>query len=291
MLPCGVYPAAVTPFEVSGKIDVLSMPRLLASFEAAGCVGAVVAGTNGEGPSLSAPDKRDLIRDAIRCKGKLKILLGIASSSLDEAVWLAKQAAKAGSDGLLVMPPSYFREATEDNIIRWFDAVFEATDLPVLAYNFPQRTGIALTPAMIESWHRYETFAGIKDSSGECNNLSTFRVEGDRRRFVGDETLLPAALSAGWSGSISGLSNVIPHWMVHLFNEGGDSPEWLPALKTLRSLPQPAVHKSVLHRLGIIADNGVKLPLRSASDHELNKALEILEGTFGIRPGVRYLPT
>ena len=242
MLSPGVYPAAVTPFDSEGRIDALSMARLLAFFQAAGCQGAVVAGTNGEGPSLSAPDKRDLLRDAVKAKGQLKILLGIASSSLDEAVWLAKQAEKAGADGLLVMPPSYFREADEPRIIQWYDALFEASGLPTLAYHFPQRTGIPLTPKMIESWHRHENFAGIKDSSGDPANLSLFKAP---LRFVGDETLLPQAIEAGWSGSISGLSNVIPQWIVRIVRDQAALLEWLAVMKTLRSLSQPATHKAV----------------------------------------------
>src|SRR3954467_7098266 len=103
-----------------GEIDVSAMARLLAWFEACGCTGAVLAGTNGEGPSLSATEKRDLIRESMPLRGKLDIILGIASSSLEEAVWLCNQARKSGAAAALVMPPSYFREATEDGLVEWF---------------------------------------------------------------------------------------------------------------------------------------------------------------------------
>src|SRR5436305_4424299 len=113
VLERGIYPAAVTPFDEKGRVDILCVARLLAWFEAAGCKGAVLAGTNGEGPSLSATEKRDLIREAIPLRGKLDIILGIATSSLEEAVWSCNQAQNAGAVAALVMPPSYFREATE----------------------------------------------------------------------------------------------------------------------------------------------------------------------------------
>ena len=144
-LPPGVYSAAVTPFDTEGKIDDASVLRLLAYFEASGCSGAVLAGTNGEGPSLSAFEKRELLRVADKGRGKLKLILGIATPSLTEAQWLASQAGKNGADAVLVMPPGYFRRATETGIESWFTAVLESSPVPVLVYNFPKMTGI--TPA------------------------------------------------------------------------------------------------------------------------------------------------
>src|SRR5690242_18708589 len=100
----GVYPAAVTPFRADGSIDEVSLARLLAYFEAAGCQGVVLAGTNGEGPSLSAFEKRDLLRAAQAAKGGLLTVLGIATPSLTEALWLSQQAGKSGADAILLMP-------------------------------------------------------------------------------------------------------------------------------------------------------------------------------------------
>src|SRR5688572_23691682 len=97
MLKPGVYPAAVTPFDEKGRVDMAGMARLLAWFEANGCVGAVLAGTNGEGPSLSATEKRDLIQHAVPLRGKLDLVLGIATPSLDEAIWLTRRAEEAGA--------------------------------------------------------------------------------------------------------------------------------------------------------------------------------------------------
>src|SRR5690349_2804546 len=97
MLEPGVYPASVTPMLSDGQVDMPSVARILAHFKAAGCKGAVLAGTNGEGPSLSAVEKRDLIRIAVPIFPELKVVAGIATPSLDEAIWLASQAHKAGA--------------------------------------------------------------------------------------------------------------------------------------------------------------------------------------------------
>src|SRR5438132_298207 len=112
----GCYPAAVTPFREDGEVDQPGMARLLAWFESQGCAGAVLAGTNGEGPSLSAIEKRDLLRAMMPVRGSIDLILGVATPSLSEAVWSCKQAAKIGAAAALVMAPGYFREATEQGI-------------------------------------------------------------------------------------------------------------------------------------------------------------------------------
>lgn len=133
MLEPGIYPASVTPLDSSGRLDAESLARLLAGFEAAGCKGVVLAGTNGEGPSLSAPEKRDLVALAKPLAGSLELILGIATPSLSEAVWLAKQAAKEGCIAVLVMPPAYWRNVGEEAIAAWFVALMDASPLPAVA--------------------------------------------------------------------------------------------------------------------------------------------------------------
>ncbi len=262
---------------------MLSLARLMAWFDASGCAGVVIAGTNGEGPSLSAPTKRDLLRAAVATKGRLKVILGIASNSLEEVIWLGQQAAKTGADATLVMAPGFFRNAAPEAIERWFDAVFETSPLPVLAYNFPARCGFTITPQMVEGWHRFPMFAGLKDSSGSVENLAGYQVDSTRCRFLGDETLLSQALQQGWSGTISGLANVIPQWLVQELHAHPRLP--IELLAELRSMPQPAVHKAVLQALGIIETDQVILPLEPATVEQRSRALHLLESALGIRPG------
>src|SRR5665213_2761777 len=121
----GVYPASVTPFDAKGRIDLPAIARLMAWFKAAKCAGIVLAGTNGEGPSLSAVEKRDLVRSAVELSDGLEVILGIATPSLDEAIWLCGQTHSAGAHAALVMPPGYFRDVSADGIANWFEAVMD----------------------------------------------------------------------------------------------------------------------------------------------------------------------
>ncbi len=275
-LPTGVYPASVTPFDSAGEIDLVSLARLLAWFESVGCVGAVLGGTNGEGPSLSAVERRDLLRAAIPMRGKLNLIQGIGTSSLEEAKWLASQSAKDGAVACLVMPPSYF-QAQEKGIIDWFLGLMESSKIPILAYNFPKKSGVTITVAMIKAWRAHPMFAGVKDSSGEPGNLAAFRnATPDHSLLVGDETLLALALDAGWNGSISGAANVLARTLASIVAEWGSETartrfEWVqPTLAKLRGFSQPIANKALLAQSGILSSDAVRLPLLQ-SNHDLTQ--------------------
>jgi 4-hydroxy-tetrahydrodipicolinate synthase len=288
MLSPGCYPAAVTPFREDGEVDQPGMARLLAWFESQGCTGAVIAGTNGEGPSLAAVEKRDLLRAMMPVRGTLELILGVATPSLSEAIWSCKQAAKAGAAAALVMAPGYFREAGEDGIERWFVELMDKADLPILVYNFPQRTGFAISSALMGRLAGHENMAGAKDSSGDVTNIQGYAVAlPGRALFVGNETLLLDALRAGWSGTISGAANVLPGWLsqvAHLWRVGRfDDAEVKfqvvsEAIEILRKSPQPAMNKAILHQMRIIESARLRLPLMGVEQAGVLTAVSRLQG-------------
>ena len=300
-LTMGVYPAAVTPFDESGAVDSASLARLVTYFDAAGCSGVVLAGTNGEGPSLSTFEKRDLVRTVQKVRNRLKVILGVATSSLTEAVWQANQAQKDGADAVLLMPPMYFRSASESGILRWLKEVVDSTSIPILIYNYPKMTGTTLSLAAIEELARHPRIVGFKDSSGDAHNLRNYRsrVSDDKVLFVGDETLLLQALEAGWTGTISGAANLVPQWLSRVMSHwhATDQAETRaayqlisPVLSYIRSCPQPPANKHVLQQWGVIGTAQPRLPLEQfdASDLalKLKQDLGLGEGNLGIRADV-----
>lgn len=265
----GVYSASVTPFDERGKVDLPSLARLLAYFEVADCTGVVLAGTNGEGPSLSAVEKRDLIGAAARLKGKLDLVLGVATPSLEEAVWLSNRAEDAGAVALLVLPPFFIRPASESGMRDWFLTLLDRTRLPVLACNFPGKSGFTLTPSFLESIRDHENLAGVKDSSGEVGNLGAFRqVLPSKSLYVGDETLLLQALEAGWSGSISGAANTLPAWIARVVRERDETAFELilPLIQDIRKHSQPSMHKALLKLRNVLGTSNVRLPLEPVDE-------------------------
>jgi len=279
----------VTPMLDDGHVDEPSVVRLLAYFEAAGCKGVVLAGTNGEGPSLSAYEKRDLLKTAVSFRGKLKLILGIATPSFTEADWLCAQSAKWGADAVLVMPPSYFRSATEVGVRVWFEKLADVSDCPLLAYNFPKMTGFTMSPEFISALAAHPNIIGFKDSSGEVLNLESYkRSSAGKTLFVGDETLLREALNQGWTGTISGAANCVPQWLSTYLLERNEAKFdlLLPVLKAIRSSNQPATNKAVLHALGIIGTPTPRLPLLKADP---SLVLESLKAHLGIAPEKKIL--
>jgi 4-hydroxy-tetrahydrodipicolinate synthase len=271
-MTAGVYPAAVTPFDERGAVDHAGVARLLAWFASNGCKGAVVAGTNGEGPSLSAPEKRELIRASVPLGEKLglEVILGIASNSLDQAIWLCKQAKDSGAAAVLLMAPGYFREATEEGVEAWFTQVLDRSSVDTLVYNFPKRTGVTITPELMYRLAKHDRVIGLKDSSGSAENMKGYAQAVPKKlKYVGDETLLLDALQAGWTGTISGAANILPNWLSQVIADWETDQESarakfelvLPGIKGLRGQPQPAANKAVLHHLGIVDNADLRLPL------------------------------
>lgn len=278
MISGGVWPAAVTPMTPEGAIDWPGLARLLAHFEAEGCAGVVLAGTNGEGPSLSTVEKRDLLRESQAMKGRLGVILGLATCSLSEAQWLASQAGKWGADGLLALPPFFFRSASDKGIEAWLATVLDFASCPVLVYENPAACGVSLSSDCLERLAMHPMCGGLKDSSGATHRLDELRQIFTGSLFVGNETLIPQVRAAGWSGTISGCANAIPRWLVESWADDVKHTLALPAIQALKAAPQPALNKALLHRMGILLHPTVRLPLTPADP---DSAAAEIEGRLG----------
>ena len=286
MMP-GVYPASVTPFDEKGSVDLAAMARLVAWFRAGGCQGIVLAGTNGEGPSLSAIEKRDLVKASVGLAEGLDVILGVSTPSLDEAIWLCKQTYTAGAKAVLLMPPGYFRDVSPDGIAKWFEAVMDKSPIGILVYNFPSRTGITLSAETMHRLSQHDRMIGLKDSSGNEENILNYAsaLKGSGKSlFVGDETLLVKTLTAGWTGTISGAANLIPSWLSQIVREWSIDRESAetkfaliePVLRAIRNCPQPGSNKRMLVELGVLPSPEVRLPLENPPTERFQEALKLV---------------
>lgn len=292
-----VMPAAVTPFLADGGIDFVSMARLLAYFDAGGCDSVVVGGTNGEGPLLSAVERRDLCKEACRAAGPLRVWLGTASESLPEIVWLAKQASNAGAAGLLLLPPRYFGDPGEESLALWFESILDQSEIPCLVYNIPQKSGYGLSASLLKRLANHPQFSGVKDASGQPGNLTSFRaVLGEEHDLLfGDSHPFPQAMEAGWTGTISGAANIVPHWFVQIFREWNDPDRRESSLvkyellgrilELVRQGPQPALNKAVLREFGVLESDAMRLPLSPCPVEVRDSMLAALVESIGVRPG------
>ncbi len=276
----GAYTALITPFDQSGEIDYPGVAKLLAWHESEGMDGVVVAGTNGEGPSLSAIEKRDLTKFAVKHAGKLKVIFGAGTCSLPEAIWLCNQAEKCGANAALVLPPYYF-SATLDGIKIWFEVLAKSVTIPIILYNFPKNTKINLDISLVDFMFHFENVIGIKDSSGDMENLTNYLELGSKFNksvLVGDEKLLLKNLESGGSGTISGLANSFPRLVSRQVDERSEVLQSLidQAVANVKCFPQPAVHKEILNSKGLPGGH-VRPPLVPLVQPDKEKALAFVK--------------
>lgn len=282
MLAKGVYPALVTPFDEKGMLDAPSLARLLAFHRAAGVSGIVLAGTNGEGASLTGAEKRDLLEAARVCDSDQKFILGLPVNSLSEATWLASAAAKKGAAALLLSPPSFFKRATEDGLFEWLKQVLDAASVPVLLYENPPANGTALPRNRLPELLAHPMCGGVKNSSVKEEELDWWRerVHANQSLWVGDERMIPAAFNKGWNGTISGAANLLSPWLVPIVrdwpHESAQTKFELiqPLLEEFRRHRQPETHKAVLALWGLLDSASPRLPLL-VGDQGLSVATEI----------------
>lgn len=275
----GVHVASITPFTAEGAPDAPYFARLLAHFEVQGAQGVVVAGSTGEGPSLSAPEKAQLYELAVHARGNLQIIAGVLVCSLDEALYLAQQAHRTGCHALMVATPFYY-SATLEGLIAFYRAVLDASRLPVILYNIPQRTRHKLTPRLLDALLEHPNLHGVKDSSGSVRSLRQFLNYAPRLRvWVGEEKLLTQCLQGGGAGAISGLANVFLARMVRLWEafQRGEACEGLQTLidaaaDAFDSFPAPANFKHALSLAGF-PETHVRPPLTDLSASQ-RQALE-----------------
>lgn len=294
MLPRGVYPALVTPFNEQGAVDGPSLVRLLGFHVAAGVSGVVLAGTNGEGASLTFSEKRDLLVTARAIAPELKLILGLPVNSLLEATSLAALAGRKGADALLLSPPSFWKRASEVGLHLWLKGVLDAASAPVLLYHNPPANTTGLPRERLEELLDHPNCGGVKNSSVVEEDLAWWRarVRPDQALWVGDERMIPSAFAHGWNGTISGAANLLSPFLVPIVRDWPSESAQvkfnliLPLLEAFRQRPQPETHKAVLHQWGLISSPNPRLPLMPVGGEEVADLVREVTGLTQDRLGL-----
>ena len=198
--------AMVTPFDANGELDLREAARLARWLVDQGNDGLIVSGTTGESPVLSDEEKLALFRATKEAVGEsAAIVAGTGGNDTKHSVELTERARETGVDAILAVVP-YYSKPPQDGMLRHFGAIAEATDLPVIVYNIPGRTGANMLPAtLLELARRHGNIAGVKESSGDAAQFSAIlrdRPEGFRF-WSGDDHLYLPALALGGDGLIS----------------------------------------------------------------------------------------
>jgi len=283
----GVYAAAVTPLKHDATLDLEAVPGLLHFLASRGCHGALLFGTTGEGPSFSSKERETLLRSARDYRQQLpgfKLLAGTGTPSLSESIDLTKLAFDLGYDGVVVLPPYYFRKATDEGLFNWFSELITKAvpaNKYLLGYHIPGTAGIGLSlDLLVRLKNTFPVqFAGIKDSSNDRSFSESLGQKFGRDLLVlnGTDSDFRYALKNQAQGAITASANLISENLREiwdLFNEGKDPSEIQKRVTEQRQIlekypPLPPTIKTLLHYFHNLPRWAVRPPLEAMDDKTL----------------------
>lgn len=224
----GIFPPLVTPLIDRDTLDGAALERLVEHVLAGGVHGLFLLGTTGEGPSLSGRLKAEVVERGCRfAAGRVPVMVGVTDPSFADALRLARAAADAGADAVVVAPP-YYLPLDQAELVGYVERFAAASPLPVFLYHLPSHTKVGFEPETIRRLLAVPKVVGLKDSGRDMSYQHTVRaIVGQRPDFsllVGPEELLAEAVLLGAHGAMCGGANMFPRLYVDLFDaaRGGD---------------------------------------------------------------------
>jgi 4-hydroxy-tetrahydrodipicolinate synthase len=169
--------AASTPCDKSLKFDEELYKDLLAFLKSNGADGIVVLGTTGEFPSFSVGERKKIAEVAFKHRNGLNIIVSPGTTNFPETLELCKHAEDNGADGLLIVPPFYYKRPRLDGLTRYFSMLFEQIKIPINLYHIPFATGVPISHELLHAMEKYPTLAGIKDSVSDPEVYQKFVAE------------------------------------------------------------------------------------------------------------------
>ena len=265
----GTCTALITPFLPSGAIDYETFARQIDRQLESGVDALCVCGTTGESATLTTEEHVKLVDYCVaHVAGQCKVLAGSGSNSTETALYLCQHAQESGADALLLVTP-YYNKTTQSGLVHHYEYLADQTDLPIILYNVPSRTGLSFTAETYQILSQHPRINGIKEASGNFSLLvETMAYCGDELNIWSgnDDQTLPM-LALGAKGLISVVSNLVPEPMAELTHSffRGDweaakelQLSYLPLMQALFSQVNPIPIKAAMATLGL--DSGVLRP-------------------------------
>lgn len=281
----GAATALITPMSRDG-IDYEQFRRTLEWQIAEKIDGLVIAGTTGEGSTLTDEEHREAVRFAVEVvAGRVPVIAGTGSNDTDYAVDLTRYCCEAGADAMLVVTP-YYNKATQKGLVKMYNVIADASDKPILLYNVPSRTGVNIEPKTYRELAEHPMIVGIKEANGNISKIvETFALVGDMLDiYSGNDDQIVPLMSMGGAGVISVLSNIMPRQtseMCHRFFNGdvaGSAKmqrDLLPLINSLFCEVNPIPVKAAMAAMGYCEDY-VRLPLTTMEDDHRAMMLNLM---------------
>jgi 4-hydroxy-tetrahydrodipicolinate synthase len=270
--------AVVSPMHPDGSLDLAGLQKVVAHLLDNGHDGVAVNGTTGESATTSDEEHDQLLRAALEAVGdRGRVVAGVGSNDTTHTVQLAKQAAATGAHGLLVVTP-YYNKPTQPGLLAHFTAVADATELPVILYDIPARTGTPIATDTLLRLAEHPRIAAVKDAKGDLWAASRVLDQTDLLWFSGDDVATLGHLAQGATGYIGVTTHVAGSEYASMLAavDAGDLEtavgihrRLFPVVDAVMNTSQGAIMaKAALKELGVIDSAAVRLPLvESPPDH------------------------
>ena len=224
MMFTGSGVALVTPFK-DGEVHYEKLKELLEWHVANQTDAIIICGTTGEASTLTDKERKAVIKFTVDVvNGRIPVIAGSGSNNTAHAVELSQYCESVGVDGLLVVTP-YYNKATDLGLLKHYEMIANSVQLPIILYNVPGRTGVNLTPPLVQKLAQIKNIVGIKEASGDISQVAEMiRLCGeDFLVYSGNDDMIVPVLSLGGQGVISVLANILPqvtHDLVSSYLEG-----------------------------------------------------------------------
>ncbi|MGB3503018.1 MAG: dihydrodipicolinate synthase family protein [Mesorhizobium sp.] len=289
----GVIPAVTTKFTKDDRLDHAEMERCFALMIEAGCDGLIVCGSLGEGPMLSHDEKLEVFQTARKVAGKRPVLMTVNEAATRDGVSLAKRAAKAGADGLMVVPSPIYHTNAEETVAT-LNAVAKGGDLPVMIYSNRLAYRVDVTIPIMEQLAKDARFVAVKESSDDIRrSIDIINAFGDRfDLFTGVDNLAFEALSVGAVGWVAGLVTAFPKETVAIYRlmKAGRRDEALKIYRWFRPLLDLDVSTYLVQNIklaevhAIGTNDRVRMPRKPLSGARRKAVEKVISDALASRP-------
>lgn len=278
----GTFPAIVTPFTPGGRqVNFDWIGSHLAYLRRRGADGVLALGTNGEGPSLSLTERKQVVDAVLRQRPDegLAVMVGSGCAALPETVELSNYALERGADAIVIVPPFYFKDISDEGLLAYYESLL--AELPagarVFLYNIPELSGVAISHVVLDGLlQRFpDRLAGLKDTSGHLPTLQGYlQSYPSLSVFCGSDGLVAEGYRLGTVGCISGIANVFPDLIgapakTRSQHEREAAQAAIDRVRGLvHSYPSPSVLKHLLRIVAGLPQTYVRPPLRDLTPQE-----------------------
>ena len=273
----GSIVALVTPFNSDGEVDFESLKKLVEHHIAAGSDGLVAVGTTGESSTLTIEEHVKVVTKMVEfADGRIPVIAGTGANATHESVLFSRLLNGSGIAGCLSVTP-YYNKPTQEGLYQHYKAIAEVSDVPEILYNVPGRTAVDLLPETVARLSKIENIVALKDATGDLDRIAIHRelCGEDFILLSGDDLTGLEFVKRGGDGVISVTNNVAAADMATMFKLAKEgkfeeaeiiNERLMPLHKHLFIESNPIPVKWAVHKMGLIAEGSLRLPLTELSE-------------------------